>query len=175
MLHQKLSHAQRLAAELSADLEVFMASTARSGTDVDAHVLQGRGASAVSEYSAEASSTASAAGAAVSPKQAARNARDVEQLRRQIVADPEAFFKKADADQSNDVSWDEWKETCSTLVHEIDDAAMRLLFDEMADDSRISHAQLSEMVEAHMLVQCFVEESRCKEALEGSLMTFGVR
>lgn len=140
--------------------------------DVDEHVVQGRGASAVSEYNAEASSTA---GAAVSPKQAARNARDVERLRRQILADPEAFFKKADADRSNDVSWDEWKETCSALVHEIDDAAMRLLFDEIAEDNRISYAQLLEMVEAHRLVKCFVEESRCKEALEGSLMRMVAR
>ena len=97
-------------------------------------------------------------------------ARDADRLRRQIAADPDAVFNRADTGRSEGVSWEEWKTVCSASVHGMHEDALRIILDEMAEGDSISRDRLSMMVEKHRIVRRYVDDVGCKEALVEGLI-----
>ena len=92
-------------------------------------------------------------------------------LRKKVAADPEAFFGKADADNSDDLSPDEWRATCKLFVADIDDSTVRTLFGEIAGEgATISRPRFFKVAEEYRAARQFVEESKCVDMLVDDLI-----
>lgn len=93
------------------------------------------------------------------------------QLRKKIAADPKAFFAQADADNSADLSFEEWKATCKMSVDDVDDTVVRTLFTEIAErDDTISRSRFLMVAEEYRAARYFVEESTCFDVLVDNVM-----
>ena len=92
-------------------------------------------------------------------------------LRKKVAADPEAFFGKADANNSDDLSPDEWRTTCKLFVADIDDSTVRTLFGEIAGEgATISRPRFFKVAEEYRAARHFVEESKCVDMLVDDLI-----
>ena len=91
-------------------------------------------------------------------------------LRRHI--DPHSFLDEADADESRDLSWDEFKRTCRVFAEGADQSVLKALFAEFAgEEDKISQARFLEVAEEYRNVRHFVNKAECMELLVNGLIT----
>ena len=86
-----------------------------------------------------------------------------------LVKDPEGFFERADADESGDLSRQEFEKACVEKVPNISQEVVQSLFGffDMDTDGKISLAEFSETIK---IVVHYVQEARCEATIVAVLL-----